>query len=87
MWKEIDEMNKNTHGHVMPEHRRQRWALRKLSVGCSHSGLFARIKAFRMFRKAFKEQAVGSELETSFALNADQPGRTAPSCRGRRESR
>ena len=29
-------MNKNTHGHVMPEHRRQRWALRKLSVGmCS----------------------------------------------------
>ena len=25
-----------THGHVMPEHRRQRWALRKLSVGmCS----------------------------------------------------
>ena len=36
MWKEIDEMNKNTHGHVMPEHRRQRWALRKLSVGmCS----------------------------------------------------
>ena len=21
MWKEIDEMNKNTHGHVMPEHR------------------------------------------------------------------
>ena len=29
-------MNKNTHGLVMPEHRRQRWALRKLSVGmCS----------------------------------------------------
>ena len=29
-------MNKNTHGHIMPEHRRQRWALRKLSVGmCS----------------------------------------------------
>ena len=36
MWKEIDEMNKNTHGHIMPEQRRQRWALRKLSVGmCS----------------------------------------------------
>ena len=36
MWKEIDEMNKKTDGHVMPEHRRQRWALRKLSVGmCS----------------------------------------------------
>ena len=29
-------MNKNTHGHIMPEQRRQRWALRKLSVGmCS----------------------------------------------------
>lgn len=29
-------MNKNTHGHIMPEHRRQRWALRKLSAGmCS----------------------------------------------------
>ena len=36
MWKEIDEMNKKTDRHVMPEHRRQRWALRKLSVGmCS----------------------------------------------------
>ena len=29
-------MNKKTDRHVMPEHRRQRWALRKLSVGmCS----------------------------------------------------
>ena len=29
-------MNKKTDGHVKPEHRRQRWALRKLSVGmCS----------------------------------------------------
>ena len=36
MWKKIDEMNKKTDRHVMPEHRRQRWALRKLSVGmCS----------------------------------------------------
>ena len=32
MWKEIDEMNKNTHGHIMPEQRRQRWALRKLEM-------------------------------------------------------
>ena len=25
-------MNKNTHGHIMPEQRRQRWALRKLEM-------------------------------------------------------
>ena len=76
-------MNKNTHGHVMPEHRRQRWALRKLSVGmCSVLLGFAvmiptvpAVAAAEIFAVSDADTAHTGvrELDTSSHFTAGQP--------------